>query len=76
MASIRQIHLRLVTASVIWRSTGTKGDAFLGLAGREFYVNDGNRAFERGATGATSLVRGPPSSTLSSMIRATRNSTH
>ncbi|WP_406856126.1 hypothetical protein ABEG18_00405 [Alsobacter sp. KACC 23698] len=48
MANITQIQLRLLTASALERPPRTEGNIFLGLAGREFRVNDGRSAVERG----------------------------
>lgn len=47
MANITQIHLRLVTASGP-EVAGTNGDVFLGIAGREFSVDEDLDDFERG----------------------------
>lgn len=47
MANITQIQLRLVTASHP-TAVGTGGDVFLGIAGREFCVNDDLDDFQRG----------------------------
>jgi hypothetical protein len=47
MANITQIQLRLVTASCRG-ARGTDGDVFLGIAGREFSVDEDLDDFERG----------------------------
>ena len=44
MADITQIQLRLKTTN--GEDVGTDGDVFLGLAGREFYIDEGRDDFE------------------------------
>lgn len=44
MALITQIQLRLKTAAA--EGTGTDGDVFLGIAGREFYIDEDRDDFE------------------------------
>jgi hypothetical protein len=56
MTAIKRIDVRLVTAS--GAGGGTDGDVFIGVDGREFYIDSAQNDFEQGADDTYTLGEG------------------
>jgi hypothetical protein len=69
MAAIRKISAKIVTSNI--ENAGTDGDVYLGICGREFYLDSSADDFERGSN--RTYILGDGSNVLNSRENDPRN---